>query len=104
MKIQGTRRTMGHLFPLTVEQSDIPAIPGLMYLPVYVTETDEAQLVAAIDREAWDTTWERRRQLYGASYGTNTGAERPIPKWAHALIERFHAEGISERPFDQVLV
>jgi alkylated DNA repair dioxygenase AlkB len=97
---------MAELFPITVEPTDIPDISGLIYRPDYITESEEMRLVAAIDREAWDTTWERRRQLYGASYGSDPqpDLERPIPIWGHALIERFQHERISERPFDQLLV
>src|SRR4051812_8151023 len=87
---------MADLFPIVVEHSDIPDIPGLTYRPSYVSEGEELRLAAAIDGEPWDTTWERRRQLYGASYGSNTATDRPIPGWASHLIEEFMQEGITE--------
>jgi alkylated DNA repair dioxygenase AlkB len=95
---------MANLFQGTVDDSDIPSIPGLTNRRDYITGTEETRLAAAIEREQWDATWERRRQLYGASYESTTGPENPIPKWAHSLIERFQQDGISERPFDQMLV
>ena len=58
----------------------------------------------AIDGEPWDTSWERRRQLYGATYGPGESEARPIPTWARALVKRMADEGLSERPFDQLLV
>jgi alkylated DNA repair dioxygenase AlkB len=61
-------------------------------------------LVAAIDAEPWNTSWQRRRQLYGASYGAAEGEPRPIPAWGLVLAERMFAERLSKRPFDQMLV
>lgn len=95
---------MGLLFSIEVGREDVPDIPGLSYLPSYVTEQEEQELVRAIDREPWDITWDRRRQYYGATYGAAPGPERPIPAWGLALAKRMHGEGLSERPFDQLLV
>jgi alkylated DNA repair dioxygenase AlkB len=93
-----------HLFPVTVEGDDIPNIPGLVYRSDYISEVEETRLLTAIDRETWDTSWERRRQLYGASYGTTVDPKRPIPDWARDLVRRFQQECIYDRPFDQLLV
>src|SRR4051812_48357588 len=97
-------RFMSLLFPIHVEASDIPKVAGLAYLPDYVTAKQQAELVAAIDTEAWDTSWERRRQPYGVSYGRETSEPRSIPAWGMALAERMLREGISERLFDHMLV
>jgi alkylated DNA repair dioxygenase AlkB len=82
----------------------VPAIAGFLYLPEFVTAQDEARLVAAIDKEPWDTTWERRRQLYGGSYGRGAETVAPIPSWAQSLIDRLQRTGVGDRPFDHVLV
>jgi len=95
---------MATLFPPDADEQTIPPISGLRYLPEYVTVEEEAKLVQLIDSEPWDTSWERRRQLYGATYGPGEGSTRPIPDWGRALAERMHEEGVSERPFDQMLV
>jgi alkylated DNA repair dioxygenase AlkB len=95
---------MADLFPVIVQDDDIPNIPGLVYRPDYISEVEETRLATAIDREAWDTSWERRRQLYGASYGAPADPKRPIPEWARDLIIRFQQEDICDRPFDQLLV
>jgi alkylated DNA repair dioxygenase AlkB len=92
------------LFPIEVEASDIPPIPGLSYLPGYIDAVAELELVVAIDSQPWDTSWERRRQLYGWSYGRDEGPPTPIPSWGVALIERMRRNGIGEQPFDQMLV
>jgi len=100
----GGRREPAMLFPLTVAPEDVPAIPGLSYRQEYITSADEEQLVRAVDDEPWDTKWERRRQLYGVSYGSSSEPVAPIPAWGRALAERMLTEGISERLFDQMLV
>jgi alkylated DNA repair dioxygenase AlkB len=83
--------------------TDVPDIPGLDYVADFITSHEEAVLVGCIDREQWDTSWERRRQLYGASYGKEE-ARRPLPDWAVPLIERFGSLNLIDRPFDQMLV
>lgn len=98
------QKRMATLFLPEDHSADIPAIPGLAYLPDYVTVQEEAELVRSIDAEPWDMSWERRRQLYGATYGTGEQSERPIPVWGQALAARMFRERLSERPFDQMLV
>jgi len=66
---QRLRWRMNALFPIEVDPADIPEIPGLSYVQEYVSRAEEIELVDAIDREPWDTSWQRRRQPYGASYG-----------------------------------
>ena len=92
------------LFQPLVESSDIPAIPGLRYFPEYISKSEEAELVMAIDAAPWDTTWDRRRQPYGATYGDKPTVELPIPEWGQSMSERIFKEGLTERPFNQMLV
>jgi alkylated DNA repair dioxygenase AlkB len=95
---------MGGLFPIRVEPSDIPQITGLSYHSDYITETEELRLAAAIDRETWNCSWDRRRQTYGASYGRDKVEVQPIPAWGIALADRIRKDGLTERPFDHMLV
>jgi alkylated DNA repair dioxygenase AlkB len=83
------------LFPLEPDAPVAPAIPGLAYLPDYITPAEEADLVAAIDAQSWDATWDRRRQPYGATYGKNDPTPPPIPSWAQPLITRLHQQRLS---------
>jgi alkylated DNA repair dioxygenase AlkB len=92
------------LFPITDGDVSVPRIPGLLYYPQYIDAEQESELVTAIDAEPWDTTWKRRRQPYGAMYGKQNESRRKIPSWANFLVDRLYAEGLSERPFDQMLV
>jgi hypothetical protein len=54
---------MSLFFDLSQEQVT-PPIPGLIYIPDFVSPEEEADLISAIDAEPWDTTWKRRRQPY----------------------------------------
>jgi alkylated DNA repair dioxygenase AlkB len=94
---------METLFPTPVTTDDLPAIPGLRYLPGYVSPAEERALVTAIDRLPWNTEWRRRRQPYGAGYGTKIAAP-PIPDWGRRLADRLYAEGVTPEPFDHLLV
>ncbi|MBY0230832.1 MAG: alpha-ketoglutarate-dependent dioxygenase AlkB [Gemmataceae bacterium] len=94
---------MATLFPPTVTDEDIPAIPGLRYLPGYVTVPEEADLVRAIDAGGWNTEWRRRRQPYGASYRKGS-SPLPMPGWGQRLADRLLADGITDVPFGQMLV
>ena len=91
------------LFPVTVNADDVPAIPGLRYLPQYITPAEESELTRLIDAQPWDTSWERRRQPYGAAYGKEA-AGRPIPGWGLRLAERMLREGLIDRLFDNMLI
>lgn len=86
-----------------IDEDIVPRIPGLSYRPGFVTVDEEQALVSAIDAGEWDTTWERRRQPYGASYGRGAGERPPIPPWGQRLAERISIE-LGESPFDQMLV
>ncbi|MFL5339838.1 MAG: alpha-ketoglutarate-dependent dioxygenase AlkB [Gemmataceae bacterium] len=94
---------MTTLFPPTVQARDVPAIPGLAYLPEYVSDAEERELVALIDARPWNTQWKRRRQPYGVSYGKG-GDVPPIPGWGRRLADRLLADGVTDTPFDQMLV
>jgi alkylated DNA repair dioxygenase AlkB len=94
---------MRTLFPLAAS-NELPDIPGLVYVPNFITAEEEETLAAAIDCAAWDTTWDRRRQPYGASYGSIAAPPAPIPSWGLALGTRIGEAGYSSQPFDQMLV
>jgi alkylated DNA repair dioxygenase AlkB len=92
------------LFPDLIRVSSLPPIAGLSYFREYIGEGEERSLTQAIDAESWDTTWKRRRQLYGRSYGRGEESVRPLPLWGRALAKRIYDDGISDRDFDQMLV
>jgi alkylated DNA repair dioxygenase AlkB len=93
---------MEQLLPFTADATDPPPTPGLRYLSDYVSPAEEQALVAAIDALPWNTEWKRRRQPYGAGYGGGDGV--PIPQWGRRLADRMLADGVTDAPFDQMLV
>nr|AXL05482.1 hypothetical protein AYO47_09970 [uncultured bacterium] len=93
---------MNRLFP--IDDPSPPDIPGLRYVAEYLSVADEEAIARAIDAAAWDTSWERRRQPYGAAYGNRSAAVAAIPEWGRQLANRIFAERFSVRPFDQMLV
>ena len=95
---------MATLFDDQLAVDDLPAIPGLAYVKDFLTRESEAELTKAIDAAEWDTTWERRRQLYGRSYGRKATHAAPLPPWGRLLANRIVAEGHSGHEFDQMLV
>lgn len=92
----------GSLFDLG--PPEVPQIPGLSLRVDYISPSEEQALIDHIDSLPWDTTWERRRQLYGYSYGRGQSPPPPIPSWGMELAARMFADAISERLFDQMLV
>jgi len=95
---------METLFPLVVAPTDLPPVPGLRYIPEYVTEAEQRALVEVIDRLPWNTEWRRRRQLYGSGRYGSGEATAPIPDWGRRLSDRLHGDGITDQPFDHMLV
>ena len=95
---------MRTLFDDHLPVDDLPVIPGLSYVEGFLTADSEAELTQAIDAADWDTTWERRRQLYGRSYGRQAVHAAPLPLWGRLLADRIVAAGNSEQGFDQILI
>jgi 2OG-Fe(II) oxygenase superfamily len=95
---------METLFPLVVTPVDIPQVPGLRYVPEYVTEAEELALAEKIDGLPWNMEWRRRRQLYGVGRYGSGDAAAPIPDWGRRLADRLHADGVADQPFDHMLV
>ena len=54
--------------PEVVHHQAVSDPPGLMYKSHFITEEDEAKLVALIDRAEWSTQLQRRVQHYGWRY------------------------------------
>jgi len=85
----------------------VPEVPGLGYVPAYITEEEEEALLCAIDREPWLTDWQRRRQIYGVSYGSARAEAKtlgPLPAWMDFLAARVVADGYLEREVVNVVV
>ena len=59
------------LFLMEREESHLNSIEGFSYHKEFISEGDECLLIKYADSNPWDTTWKRRIQQYGYSYGTS---------------------------------
>lgn len=81
----------------------VPDVPGLTYVPEFISPADEKALLNFIDASPWDTHWQRRIQPYGDSYGFTSSAA-PMPAWGSGLAERLYREGFTPFLCDRMLV
>ena len=85
-------------------------VPGLHYLPNWLSEAAQRAVLASVDAAPWSAELRRRVQHYGHRYDygrRSVASERaatPIPPWAAELAGRLHAEGYTGEPADQVIV
>ena len=82
-----------------MEQS---VIAGVQYLPHYIDERAQEQLLSAVDRHPWQQSARHRVQVYGYHYNHRQRTAYRIgdlPPWAVALAEQLHGDGlIAARP------
>ncbi|MEO9969911.1 MAG: DNA repair protein [Hyphomonadaceae bacterium] len=84
-------------------------IPGLSYVPEFVSEHTACRLLEKVDQETWSSELKRRVQHYGYRYDYKarsvSKADKlgPLPSWLDRFITRhLHSSVLSERP-DQVI-
>ena len=96
---------------LAVRREPEPAeVPGLSYVPDFLDEREETELVAAIDAAGWSSELQRRVQHYGWRYDYK--ARRidasmrigPLPEWAARLARRLVSSRLLTELPDQVIV
>ena len=82
----------------------IPDIPGLSYVPDFITAREEHTLIETIDQKPWLNDLKRRVQHYGYNYDykartvTPSSYIGPLPEWVELVAQKL--------PFkaDQVIV
>lgn len=85
-------------------------IPGLVYLPGYITAAEEQALISYIDEQSWITDLKRRVQHYGYRYDYKARAVTgdsflgSLPIWLQPLAQRLHDNGTFPTVPDQVIV
>ena len=83
----------------------VPDIPGLTYIPRFLSADEQAAAIRHIDEEPWRSDLERRVQHYGWRYDYRVRTvDRdmhigPLPAWLRVVAERLHDE---TRLFDRV--
>ncbi|MBS0235755.1 MAG: alpha-ketoglutarate-dependent dioxygenase AlkB [Proteobacteria bacterium] len=90
---------------------DIAAtIPGLTYIPEYITREQENELISVIDQQIWDYTLKRRVQHYGYQYNYRTKAAPEhsykgiLPLWLADLAADLRHRSIFPVDPDQVII
>ena len=90
--------------------ASIAGVPGLAYVPDFISEREEEMLVEEIDRHDWSEELQRRVQHYGWRYDykarhvDSTMRLGDLPRWADDLAERLVSKGLVSNLPDQVIV
>ena len=85
-------------------------VPGLTYVPDFLGEREETDIVAAIGRAEWISDLQRRVQHYGWRYDYRArqidASMRlgPLPEWAVRLARKLVSKGLLADLPDQVIV
>jgi alkylated DNA repair dioxygenase AlkB len=85
-------------------------IPGLTYVPEFITPDEEAQLIEEIDRNdsVWRTELKRRVQHYWYIYPYRSRRRPtyigPLPDWLGLLAKRVQGAGFMGQMADQAIV
>ena len=72
-------------------------IPGVHYLPHYIDQHTQDQLLDAVDQQMWQFSVRHRVQVYGYNYSHRQRAAFRIgdlPPWSVALAERLCRDGL----------
>lgn len=85
-------------------------IPGLQYIPEYITEDEHAQLLEDIDRQIWQEDLKRRVQHYGYKYDYKKRAVDysmylgELPDWLLTIAQKFDERKLVTKIPDQVII
>lgn len=77
-----------------IEEEAIPTIPGLTYIPDFITQDQESALIASIDDQPWLNDLKRRVQHYGYKYDykaravTDESYLGPLPEWIKPVAQK----------------
>jgi len=91
-------------------ESDAIQIPGLTYLPHYITVDEQNKLINIIDQQEWSTKLRRRVQHYGYRYDYKNGSLASssylgdLPDWADRIAKRLSDDGLTTKVPDQVII
>ncbi len=88
----------------------IDGIPGLQYIENYITEDEQEELLAHVNKGLWLKDLRRRVQHYGFKY--NYKARKvdmsmcvgELPEWLKVLSEKLNKKGYMRKIADQVIV
>lgn len=90
--------------------NEVAGVPGLLYLPEFITPSEEKELLAHIDRAPRLSDLKRRVQHYGYKYDYRARAIDdsmslgPIPEWLGSVRQRQVERGLFCELADQVII
>lgn len=85
-------------------------VPGLTYVPNFLSEDEERKIIEEIDRIDWSRELRRRVQHYGWRYDYKARRVDPtmrlgaLPEWAAAIARRLVDMGLVPQMADQLIV
>ncbi|MFB6306823.1 MAG: alpha-ketoglutarate-dependent dioxygenase AlkB [Flavobacteriales bacterium] len=88
----------------------INRVPGLQYVPDFITPNEQKKLWQSINKETWLTELKRRVQHYGWKYDYKARAIDSsmylgeLPDWAQSVAERLYKERYLPNKPDQLIV
>ena len=94
----------------TTLEFDARDIPGLTYIPEYITIDEQKQLLSIIDQQEWSTKLKRRVQHYGYRYDYRSGTLASssylgsLPDWAQNMANRLFSDRVTAKLPDQVII
>lgn len=77
-----------------IEEETIPDIPGLTYIPDFITQDEESALIDNIDKQPWLNDLKRRVQHYGYKYDYKARAVTDnaylglLPEWIDPVAQK----------------
>jgi alkylated DNA repair dioxygenase AlkB len=82
-----------------------PNVPGLTYVPAFITAMEERELVKHIDQGEWTHEFARRRQHFGMDYSKPGSAKAvPLPGCIETIARKIVQRGLFWRMPLQALV
>lgn len=85
-------------------------IPDLIYIPNYISRSEETKLIALIDAQIWQNPFKRRVQHYGYIYDYKNRKVTEelfigiLPAWLDSLASRFRQNAYIEDKPEQVII
>lgn len=85
-------------------------IPGLTYIPDYISLDEQNLLLSIIDQQEWSTKSQRRVQHYGYQYDYKSGLLASsnylgaLPNWLQNIASRLEGDRLTANIPDQVII